>query len=62
MRRENVKALLGSQNCIFDEVGVGYKLGFQGKVKQFKKLFSYTKSKCFNIYHLLLLYGKRSYG
>jgi len=44
MGKDNLEALLSSQNCAYDRVSIGYKLVFQNKVKQFKNLFSFKKS------------------
>jgi len=35
MGKTNLNVLLGSQNYVFDKVGLGYKPIFHNKVKQF---------------------------
>jgi len=41
--RTNLEVVLGSQNCAFYKVGIGYKPFLRNKVKQFKSLFSYRE-------------------
>jgi len=31
MGTANLNGILGSQNCVFEKVGIGYQCGFQGK-------------------------------
>jgi len=35
----NLNVILGSQNCVFEKVGIGYPSGFQGKRKKFSSFF-----------------------
>jgi len=39
----NLNAILGSQNCVLDKVGIGYKPKFQKKTKKFNNFFKYSK-------------------
>ena len=39
MGTTNLNALLGSQNCIFEKVGIGYQTGPKGKQKLFNSFF-----------------------
>jgi len=39
----NLKAILGSQNCVFNKAGIGYKTIFRKKVKTFNCFFNYNK-------------------
>ena len=39
MGTANLNAILGSQNCVFEKVGIGYQCGFQGKQKKFSSFF-----------------------
>jgi len=41
----NLNSILGSQNCVFKKVGIGYKNIFQKKVKRFNNFFNYIKMK-----------------
>jgi len=39
MGTTNLNAILGSQNCVFKKVGIGYQTSFQGKQKKFSSFF-----------------------
>jgi len=39
MGTANFNTILGSHNCVFEKVGIGYQCGFQGKQKKFSSLF-----------------------
>ena len=36
---ENLNAILGSQNCVFEKAGIRYQCGFQGKQKKYSSFF-----------------------
>ena len=36
---DNLNALLGSQNCVFENAGIGYQTGAKGKQKLFNNFF-----------------------
>jgi len=39
----NLNVILGSQNCMFDKAGIGYKPKFQKKTRKFNSFFKYNK-------------------
>jgi len=39
MGTANLNAILGSQNCVFEEADIGYQCDFQGKQKKFRSFF-----------------------
>jgi len=39
MGTTNLNAILDSQNCVFEKLGTGYQMGFQGKQKKFSSFF-----------------------
>jgi len=39
MGTTNLNAILGSQNCVYEKVGIRYQTGFQGKQKKFSSFF-----------------------
>ena len=39
MGTENLNALLGSQDCVFNKAGIGFQEGFPKKVKKFSSFF-----------------------
>ena len=39
----NVEAVIGSQNCVFGKVGLGYNPTFKNKTKKFSSFFSKNK-------------------
>jgi len=39
MGTTNLNAILGSQNCVFEKVGIGYQIGFQGRERKYSSFF-----------------------